>query len=258
MRHRLFRGIALCLCIAGLAMSLLGGDASVMAGAVEYHGAASYESSVFYTRLREVQLTGDARTDLVQIARSQVGYREGTNENDLSGAVDGGGNCTEYGRWYGMQSLWCAMFVSWCAELSGTSSVIPRHAYTPSGLGWFRTRGRVCSRAAVAGGVYEPQSGDIIYFKSNRNTNPTNHVGIVTGYENGTVFTIEGNSNEFPTDADCGGVVAKSRSIYDPAIVFICRPDYPSSDGSSSALPVCAQQVQPSCTARRHVGFRGE
>ena len=48
------------------------------------------------------------RENMLTIAESQLGYRE-TAEN-----------YTKYGKWYGMDGQpWCAMFVSWCARMSG-------------------------------------------------------------------------------------------------------------------------------------------
>ena len=44
------------------------------------------------------------REDILKIARSQIGYKEVSN------------NWTKYGQWYGMQDDWCAIFVSWCAN----------------------------------------------------------------------------------------------------------------------------------------------
>ena len=151
---------------------------------MSYSGSSSYRSGKYYTALTKVSLTGNQRTDIVNIAKSQVGYQEGSSSSQLAGTTYGGGNYTEYGRWYGMQDMWCAMFVSWCAHVAGvSSSVVPYHSYTPTGLNWFINKGRAYSRSTVASGGYTPQKGDIIYFKSARNSNITNHVGIVTDYK---------------------------------------------------------------------------
>ncbi len=156
-----------------------------------------------------------------------MGYQEGGSSSQLSGTVRGSGNCTEYGRWYGLQDMWCAMFVSWCANVAGIStSVVPKHAYTPTGLNWFKNKGQAYSRATVAAGGYTPQPGDIIYFKSPRNSNPTNHIGIVTSYSGGTVYTVEGNTSSATVSTNGGAVAAKSYSISNTYIVYICRPAY--------------------------------
>ena len=142
----------------------------VPAQALYYNGSSSYESGKYYQNLTEVVLTGDPRVDIVNIAMSQLGYQEGGSQNQLSGEVYGGVNHTEFGRWYGMQDMWCAMFVSWCANTAGISeNVIPHHSYTPNGLNWFIKRGQAWAREQLLAGEYTPQPGDVIYFRSSRN-----------------------------------------------------------------------------------------
>ena len=148
-----------------------------------------------------------------------IGYHEGNNSSQLSGGFNGSGNYTEYGRWYGMQDMWCQMFVSWCANVAGISTnIVPKSASTSAALNTFIKSNRAYTRAQVAAGKYIPQPGDIIYFKSGRNGAITNHVGIVKNYSNKKVYTIEGNSSN--------KVVEKSYSISDTYIVYICRPNY--------------------------------
>lgn len=198
------------------------------AGAVKYEGSESYMTGKYYQALTEVKLTGDPRTDIVNIALSQVGYLESTYMDELSGEICGNVNFTEYGDWYEMQDQWCAMFVSWCAALAGISKdVVPKQAYTPNGLYWLKDKwGRAYSRAKVEAGVYTPQPGDLIYFKSASTKATTNHVGIVTGYRDGVVYTVEGNTSS-PAIFSSGGTVArKSYPITNTYIVYICSPDY--------------------------------
>ena len=129
----------------------------VSASALSYSGSSSYASGKYYRQLQAVQLTGNQRTDIVNVAKSQIGYQEGSSSSQLSGEVRGNANYTEYGRWYGTQDMWCAMFVSWCANAAGIStSIVPKHSYTPTGLSWFQNRGLAYSRATVASGrVFE-------------------------------------------------------------------------------------------------------
>ena len=75
---------------------------SATAKSLEYSASDSYKSSVYYERLMKVKLTGDQVTDIVNVAKSQVGYHE-ASYSDYSGTTKGGGNITEYGRWYGRQ-----------------------------------------------------------------------------------------------------------------------------------------------------------
>ena len=213
---------------AALLAVALGLGTVMPVGAVEYQGSESYMQGKYYEALQQVALTGDPRTDIVNIALSQVGYQESTYMKELSGEIVGNVNFTEYGDWYDMQDQWCAMFVSWCAALAGISKdVVPQHSYTPNGLYWLKDKwGRAYSRAKVEAGVYTPQPGDLIYFKSASTKNTTNHVGIVTGYRDGIVYTVEGNTTS-PTIFSSGGTVArKSYAITNQYIVYICSPDY--------------------------------
>lgn len=204
--------------------------------ALQYTGTDSYMSGRYYRKLQQVKLTGDPRTDIVAIARSQVGYQEGGSVNQLSGEVHGGVNFTEYGGWYGVQDMWCAMFVSWCAAQAGISTdTVPSHCNTPEGMSWFAERGRAYSRAEVQSRKYTPRPGDLVYFKSSRNAKITNHVGIITGYANNRIYTIEGNIGA-PGKLTNGGMVAEqSYPISNTYIVFICAPDYEA--GSTNILP---------------------
>lgn len=196
---------------------------------VTYDTSSNYDSGVYCDRLRDTLLTGHPRVDIVNIALSQYGYAESNNGWDLTGMKEGVGNYTEYGHWYGIQSMWCAMFVSWCAKYANIpQEVIPPHAYTPSGVLWFMDRDQVYSRSQVENGEYIPQAGDIIYFRSDRNNSLVNHVGIVLGYFDGYVYTVEGNVNFDPNCTDGGQVLVRSRHISDTFIRYFCCPNYSS------------------------------
>ena len=208
---------------AVMTVSLLGGSVS----ALQYSGTGSYLSGKYYRQLAQVNLTREPQTDIVAIARSQVGYQEGGSVNQLSGEVYGGVNHTEYGAWYGMQDMWCAMFVSWCANLAGISTdTIPSHCYTPDGLDWFISRGLAYSRADVQSGMYTPKPGDLIYFKSGKNAKPVNHVGIITGFSGGKIYTVEADSRTEGSVTNGGMVVQRCYPITNEYIVYICAPDF--------------------------------
>jgi len=115
--------------------------------------------------------TGNQRTDIIEVAKTQLGYREGSN------------NDTKYGTWYGLpNNPWCAMFVSWCARQAGVpKSVIPNLSYVPH----YSTNGAF----AIKKSGYTPKSGDIFLTKSE------SHVGLVWYTEGSYFYTIEGNSN---------------------------------------------------------------
>jgi len=98
-----------------------------------------------------------------------------------------------YWSWYGFNSRveWCACFVSWCANECGyiDTGVIPKFAGCVNGVQWFKDRGQWLDGSA------KPVPGMIIFFDWDSD-GETDHVGIVQKVENGTVYTVEGNSGD--------------------------------------------------------------
>lgn len=197
--------------------------------------SSSYTRGIFYRRLCNIQLTGDQRTDIVNVAMSQLGYTEGNGKTELSGLAGGNKNYTEYGLWYDNiygpegfnHAAWCASFVSWCAYQAGISKqTVYYHAFTPYGLSWFEDQGLAYSRAQVEKGNYTPQPGDIVYFKSSANNQRVNHVGIVVRYEDGILYAVEGNTRVGSQTSDGGQVCLKSYKISNTFIRYICCPNY--------------------------------
>ena len=115
--------------------------------------------------------------DIVSVALSQLGNEGGQ----------------PYWSWYGFNSRveWCACFVSWCADQCGyiESGLVPKFAGCVDGANWFKSNGKWQNR------TYEPKAGDIIFFDW-EGDGTTDHVGIVEKCENGTVYTVEGNSGD--------------------------------------------------------------
>lgn len=209
---------------------------------VEYTGSESYMAGKYYSQLTNVKLTGNKRTDIVNIAKSQLGYQEGTNLGEYSGEKIGSNNCTEFGRWYTdykkmedsyANAQWCAMFVSWCAYNAGIGEEsILYHSYTETQWSLFTGQGRSYTWEEVQIGEYTPQPGDVVYFLSasqaGNEDNPrrVNHVGIVKEFKDKILYTIEGNasSTEFTTDGGC----VTNRS-YEPSsnyVAYVCSPNY--------------------------------
>ncbi|MGB4024771.1 MAG: lysozyme family protein [Acutalibacteraceae bacterium] len=114
---------------------------------------------------------------IVEVALTQVGNQGGQ----------------PYWSWYGFNSRveWCACFVSWCADQCGyiESGLVPKFAGCVDGANWFKSNGKWQNR------TYEPKAGDIIFFDW-EGDGTTDHVGIVEKCENGTVYTVEGNSGD--------------------------------------------------------------
>ena len=98
-----------------------------------------------------------------------------------------------YWSWYGFDSRveWCACFVSWCAEQCGylESGIIPKYSLCSDGVNWFRNNGQWQGRD------YEPTAGNLIFFDW-EGDGTIDHTGIVEKSENGTVYTVEGNSGD--------------------------------------------------------------
>lgn len=115
--------------------------------------------------------------DIVQVAKQQIGNVGGQ----------------PYWSWYGFTSRveWCACFVSWCANECGyiEAGIIPKFAsVNVEGVPWFKTCGLWKERG------YTPKAGDIIFFDWDSD-DESDHTGIVEKVENGTVYTIEGNTS---------------------------------------------------------------
>ena len=121
--------------------------------------------------------TAGSNQAIVEVALTQIGNEGGQ----------------PYWSWYGFDSRveWCACFVSWCADQCGyiDSGLIPKFAGCIDGANWFKSNNRWNDQN------YEPKAGDIIFFDW-EDDGTTDHVGIVEKCENGTVYTVEGNSGD--------------------------------------------------------------
>lgn len=127
---------------------------------------------------------------------SQVLYGIGYSDGEIvTVALSQVGNVggQPYWSWYGFNSRveWCACFVSWCANECGyiDAGIIPKYAGCVNGAQWFKDRGQ------WADGSHEPSPGTIIFFDW-EGDGVTDHTGIVEKCENGTVYTVEGNSGD--------------------------------------------------------------
>ena len=129
--------------------------------------------------------TGKPSQDILAAAESQLGYTT---------PADG----AKYNRWYGAVNgnytySWCQTFLSWCAEQAeiGTD-VIPKEASVSAAWGFFQADKRFL-KSQSQGGSDMPRAGDIAFYSETGDAAALTHVGLVTGAENGTLYTIEGN-----------------------------------------------------------------
>ena len=160
--------------------------------------------------------------DVVNIARKEVGYLEGPN------------NENKYGAWYGVNHQpYCAMFVSWCFAEAGASSLIAAStskgfSYCPAGLSWFQTKGLVVDK-------YSGQPGDIVFFSWSGHT--AEHVGIIVAASKDGITTIEGNTSadhKMGSQANGDGVWLRHRPYLN--ILAIVRPKYSVTAKPASSL----------------------
>jgi len=147
--------------------------------------------------------TGDQRKDIIGIALTQVGYREGSS------------GYTKYGQWFGHSTMeWCAAFICWCANQANVpTSVIRKNgfAYASSfGLSSFTAHERT------------PQPGDLFF----RNTG---HAGFVYYIEGDYFYTIEGNT--WAGGDSHPRVMIRQRDLHSSQYTF-ASPNY---QGSSNA-----------------------
>lgn len=168
---------------------------AVPAGALtmNYTPSATYQNSLYYTRLTEVELTGNQRVDIANVAMSQLGYHESNTYTDLSGStLNGYSNYTEYGYWYGSYCAWCAVFVAWCAgQAQIPSDVVAVQAWA----------GHITDASDTGnfGGKYTPfslstpQVGDIAYYDVDYD-GCSDHVEIVYEVNDKFITTVGGNT----------------------------------------------------------------
>ena len=143
----------------------------------EKYGDTQYPAHVLRYYPYGRAFTSGGNQAIVEVALTQLGNEGGQ----------------PYWSWYGFDGRveWCACFVSWCSEQCGylESGIIPKFSLCSDGVNWFKGRGQWQDKN------YEPQAGDIIFFDWG-NDGSIDHVGIVEKCENGTVYTVEGNSGD--------------------------------------------------------------
>ncbi|MCH5320477.1 MAG: CHAP domain-containing protein [Eubacterium sp.] len=117
------------------------------------------------------------KNDMVATAEKQLGYSGGKKVWSWAG--------------YSRRVPWCNLFIAWCANELGyyQSGRIPLYQAPADSADWFKARGLFKDRS------YIPKPGDLIYYVTSGSSRPY-HAGIVEKYENGRVYTIEGNLSD--------------------------------------------------------------
>ena len=165
------------------------------------YGGYSYANAVEFSAMQAQQLGwekyGDTQYPAHVLRYYPYGraFTSGGNQAIVEVALTQLGNegGQPYWSWYGFEGRveWCACFASWCADQCGylESSIIPKFSLCSDGVNWFKGKGQWQDKN------YEPQAGDLIFFDWGSNGS-IDHVGIVEKCENGTVYTVEGNSGD--------------------------------------------------------------
>ncbi len=155
--------------------------------------AADVETQLDWQKLfADYPYTENLRTDLVGIAKTQVGYKE----SNTNFRVDDGGirhGYTRYGAWYGAPySNWSAMFVSFCLHYAGAD---PEEFPGNTGASSMAEQWKILEKYADAG-TYTPSPGDLVFFTDNT-------VGIVSEVQSTTIYVIRGDVD----DAVCSDAI---------------------------------------------------
>lgn len=165
------------------------------------YGGYSYANAVEFSAIQAERLGWDIYGDTQYVSHVLRYYpygrafTDGGNQAIVEVALTQLGNegGQPYWSWYGFESRveWCACFVSWCTEQCGylESGIIPKYSLCSDGVNWFQRNGQWQGRD------YEPTAGAIIFFDW-EGDGTIAHTGIVEKCENGTVYTIEGNSGD--------------------------------------------------------------
>ena len=135
----------------------------------------------------QLEKTGEWPNDLLELARTQLGYEESA----INFVVDEEGErhgYTRYGDWYGNDhAAWCAMYISFCLHYADVpEAYFPIEANCAKWIRALDNRGLY-----LKAGEYEPKPGDLVFFDWGGD-GVSDHVGLVEK-AGGKLYTIEGN-----------------------------------------------------------------
>jgi len=171
-------------------------------------------------------------TQVLNVARSQIGYRESANNNN------------KYGKAYGWNNVaWCVQFQWWNFKEAGASSLFYGGGKTASCsqlYSYHKKHGQAIS-------VNSLKPGDLVFFDFSGRKVSTDHIGIVESVSGDTVVTIEGNtsSGSGGSQANGDGVYRRNRSKRYISAAF--RPAYDGTINSSDyTLTMFIKDVQDS------------
>ena len=170
------------------------------------------------------ELSGNWREDFIEVAKSQIGYKEAPDESSY------------FGNWLGQTYRpWCSEFVSWCAYVAGIPETVIAPAksskrfiefFAPKGR-YYYIKGGINSLDTELMREYNYTSiktiqlsslepGDILLFETNGNIDDgPDHTAIFLSLQDDQIVNVSGNSN------DSVRVTVKSIS----GLHGVCKPD---------------------------------
>ena len=201
-----------------------------------------YRSGVYFERLSQVELTGNYRNDIINIAKSQVGYHAGNSEEDFDGCnVSGSGKYTEYGRYFSVTQAWCSEFASWCIRLAGVPFSTVASSYSANVSVFIKDTDAdyyTWEQTVYGGGKYTPRMGDILLWSQTENRSiqdNLNHTSILERVEvvgdSVNFYTLDGNvSNQvkerkYALRLTDGITISGTNHLY-----YIVSPNYENAD----------------------------
>lgn len=143
-------------------------------------------------------LSNDYAKDLVAIARTQLGVQE-NRDNFITTAEGVNHYYSRYGQWAGdAYEEWSAAFINFCIHYAN----IPQQ-YLPKSETPAQWSNILANMYGLVKENYNPKEGDLVFFLTNEHaegnsqlqTETPAHAGIVTGADEQTLYTIEGNCN---------------------------------------------------------------
>ena len=152
----------------------------------------------------------EEKMNVVDIAQSQLGYKEGPNNDSM------------YGKWFGANNQpWCAMYVSWCFDQAGMTSRVAAQtkkgfASCDAGLKWFTKNNKLVP-------VGQAQPGDIVFFQFDTDAQP-DHVGIVASNDGKNLMCFEGNTSSGAKGSQANGDGVYLRKRPYSLVMGVARP----------------------------------
>lgn len=182
--------------------------------------------------------------DVLSVARNEIGYKEGYNNNNKYGA--------EYGMNY---QPWCVMFIWWIFNHAGAGSLFYGGNKVALCSTLYNHHNSLGQAVGTTGSAL--RAGDIVFFDFSGKKRDTNHVGIVESVQSSsTIITIEGNtsSGASGSQANGDGVYRRTRSTKYVSRAY--RPAYEAGAVTPSA-PAIDYRAERIKSLQRALNARG-